>query len=146
MREATVSARMNAEMKRRAEEIFEKLGLSHSSAINLFYSQIILKKGLPFQMNLEDEKNNKISDMVAEPVTAYNQKEEVFEDIDKFPQDLMKMLAKFGKSKRAKAKIVKLAVEYFLDELEFLEDCEKRLNDEDEETISEEEFRKEFDL
>jgi predicted DNA-binding protein len=58
----------------------------------------------------------------------------------------MKMLAKFEKSKRAKAKIVKLAVEYFLDELEFLEDCEKRLNDEDEETISEEEFRKEFDL
>jgi len=143
MREATVSARMNAEMKKRVEEIFEQLGLSHSSAINLFYSQIILKKGLPFQMNLEDEKD---TSMIAEPVTAYNQKEEVFEDIDKFPQDLMKMLAKFGKSKRAKAKIVKLAVEYFIDELEFLEDCEKRLNDKDEETVSYEEFKKEFGL
>jgi len=143
MREATVSARMNAEMKRRAEEIFEKLGLSHSSAINLFYSQIILKKGLPFQMNLEDEKK---TSMVAEPVVAYNQKDEVFEDIDKFPQDLMQMLKKFGKSKQAKAKIVKLAVEYFLDELEFLEECEKVLNDENEETVSYEEFKKEFNL
>ena len=69
--------------------------------------------------------------------------EEIFDNLDDFPKDLMTVLAKFGKSKKAKAAIVKLAVEYFLDELEFIEDCEKRM---DEPTISYEEFKKQFDL
>lgn len=147
MREATISARMDAEKKKKVEEIFAKLGLSHSSAINLFYSQILLKGGLPFETNL-NAKTLKSADysMVAEPVAVYNKNEEIFDNLDDFPKDLMTVLAKFGKSKKAKAAIVKLAVEYFLDELEFIEECEKRLNDESDTTISYEEFKKQFGL
>lgn len=43
MKEATISARMYTEKKKKVEQVFSKLGLSHSSAINLFYSQILLK-------------------------------------------------------------------------------------------------------
>lgn len=147
MREATISARMDAEKKKKVEEVFAKLGLSHSSAINLFYSQILLKGGLPFETNL-NPKTGKSADysMVAEPVAEYNQSKELFENIDEFPKDLMSILSKFGKSKKAKAAIVKLAVEYFLDELEFVAECEKRLNDENDPTISYEEFKKQFGL
>ncbi|HSW60403.1 MAG TPA: type II toxin-antitoxin system RelB/DinJ family antitoxin [bacterium] len=144
MREATISARMDSSKKKEVEKIFAKLGLSHSSAINLFYSQILLKGGLPFEANLKTVTNKTAQiSTVAEPVAVYNQKEEIFEDLDNFPKDLMTVLSKFGKSKKAKAAIVKLAVEYFLDELEFIEDCEKRM---DEPTISYEEFKKQFDL
>jgi len=31
----------------------EKLGLNNSQAINIFYSQIVLHKGLPFPLSLE---------------------------------------------------------------------------------------------
>lgn len=147
MREATISARMDTEKKKEVEKIFAKLGLSHSSAINLFYSQILLKGGLPFETNLKTVTNKTAQySTVAEPVAVYNQNEEIFENLDDFPKDLMNMLAKFGKSKKAKAAIVKLAVEYFLDELEFIEECEKRLNDENDSTISYEEFKKQFGL
>ena len=147
MREATISARMDSEKKKEVEKIFAKLGLSHSSAINLFYSQILLKGGLPFETNLKTVTNRTAQySTVAEPVAVYNQNEEIFENLDDFPKDLMNMLAKFGKSKKAKAAIVKLAVEYFLDELEFVADCEKRLNDESDPTISYEEFKKQFGL
>ncbi len=147
MREATISARMDSEKKKEVEKIFAKLGLSHSSAINLFYSQILLKGGLPFEANLKLEtKKRSQQSIVAEPVATYGQNEEVFEDLDNLPKDLMTVLAKFGKSKKAKAAIVKLAVEYFLEELEFVEECEKRLNDESDSTISYEEFKKQFEL
>lgn len=147
MREATISARMDSSKKKEVEKIFAKLGLSHSSAINLFYSQMLLKGGLPFETNL-NTKTLKSADysMVAEPVAVYNKNEEIFDNLDDFPKDLMTVLAKFGKSKKAKAAIVKLAVEYFLDELEFIEECEKRLNDESDATISYEEFKKQFGL
>lgn len=145
MREATISARMDSSKKKEVEKIFAKLGLSHSSAINLFYSQILLKGGLPFETNLKTT-TNKTAQYVAEPVAVYNKNEEIFDNLDDFPKDLMTVLAKFGKSKKAKAAIVKLAVEYFLDELEFIEDCEKRLNDESDTTISYEEFKKQFGL
>ena len=147
MREATISARMDSEKKKEVEKIFAKLGLSHSSAINLFYSQILLKGGLPFEANLKLEtKKRSQHSIVAEPVATYGQNEEVFENLEDFPKDLMAVLAKFGKSKKAKAAIVKLAVEYFLEELEFVEECEKRLNDESDSTISYEEFKKQFGL
>ena len=35
-----------------AERVFRKLGISSSEAINLFYSQVRLRKGLPFPLGI----------------------------------------------------------------------------------------------
>jgi addiction module RelB/DinJ family antitoxin len=147
MRESTISARMDSEMKKNVEFILNKLGLSHSSAINLFYSQILMNDGLPFEMKLtEKSRKNKKNKMIAEPSVTYNQAENLLENMEDFPSDLINLLSKFGKSKKAKAAIVKLAVEFFLDELEFIEECEQRMNDDSDPLISEEEFKKRFGL
>ena len=50
--DTTVSARMDTKLKKEAENVLNQLGISHSTAINALYSQIVLQKGLPFNVQL----------------------------------------------------------------------------------------------
>lgn len=47
---ATVRARIESEIKEEAESILGELGISTTSAISMFYRQVILRKGLPFDV------------------------------------------------------------------------------------------------
>ena len=47
---ATVRARIEPRLKNEAEHVLEDLGLSATQAINLFYRQVTLRKGLPFDV------------------------------------------------------------------------------------------------
>ncbi|WP_455493047.1 type II toxin-antitoxin system RelB/DinJ family antitoxin [Eubacterium sp.] len=49
---ANVSVRIEPEIKEEAENILEALGIPVSNAINMFYKQIILQDGIPFEMKL----------------------------------------------------------------------------------------------
>ena len=47
---ATVRARIEPNLKKQAETLLIKLGLSASQAITMFYRQVTLRKGLPFDV------------------------------------------------------------------------------------------------
>jgi len=47
---STVRARIEPELKKQAENLFEQLGITTTQAITLFYRQVILRKGLPFEV------------------------------------------------------------------------------------------------
>ena len=47
-----VYARIDTKLKDNAESILSQLGISPSSAIQMLYSQIVLKKGIPFDLKL----------------------------------------------------------------------------------------------
>ena len=49
-----IRARTEPKLKERAEKILRKLGISPSEAINIFYHQVVLNKGIPFDIMLED--------------------------------------------------------------------------------------------
>ena len=49
---AMVRARVEPELKRRAEELFSELGLSTTEAITLFYKQVAMHQGLPFSIRI----------------------------------------------------------------------------------------------
>ena len=49
---AMIRARMEPALKDRAEAMLEQLGLSATTAITLFYRQIIHRRGLPFELRL----------------------------------------------------------------------------------------------
>lgn len=49
---ANLYARIEPDVKNQAESILEELGISASSAITMFYKQIILHRGLPFDVKL----------------------------------------------------------------------------------------------
>ena len=53
---SAVYARIDTNLKDNAESILSQLGISPSSAIQMLYSQIILKKGLPFELKLPSSK------------------------------------------------------------------------------------------
>jgi DNA-damage-inducible protein J len=48
----TIRARVGVKLKADAEAVLDKLGLTASEAIGLFYRQIALRKGLPFDVKL----------------------------------------------------------------------------------------------
>ena len=47
---AMVRARLEPELKEHAEAIFRQLGLSVTQAISLFYRQVEMQNGLPFNL------------------------------------------------------------------------------------------------
>ncbi|MCD8037881.1 MAG: type II toxin-antitoxin system RelB/DinJ family antitoxin [Lachnospiraceae bacterium] len=49
---ANLYARIEPEVKEEAETILSTLGISASNAINMFYKQIILNRGLPFAVKI----------------------------------------------------------------------------------------------
>lgn len=58
---ANLYARIEPEVKEKAEAILSALGIPASNAINMFYKQIILQRGLPFEVKLPSEKPVDIS-------------------------------------------------------------------------------------
>ncbi len=48
----TIRARMEAELKQQAEGVLRELGLSVTEAITLFYRQVALHRGLPFEVRV----------------------------------------------------------------------------------------------
>ena len=49
---ANLYARIEPDVKEQAENILTALGIPASNAINMFYKQIILQRGLPFEVKL----------------------------------------------------------------------------------------------
>ena len=47
-----IRARVDSKLKADAEAVLHKLGLTASDAIRLFYRQLALRKGLPFDVKL----------------------------------------------------------------------------------------------
>lgn len=51
-RTANVFARVEPEIKEQAESVLEQLGIPMSNAVSMFLRQIILQKGIPFEVKL----------------------------------------------------------------------------------------------
>lgn len=58
-----VYARIDSDLKKDAENILSQLGITPASAIQMLYSQIVLTKGLPFDLHLPVTKLLLIEDM-----------------------------------------------------------------------------------
>jgi len=59
---ATVRARIEPDLKRRVESMFHRLGISATEAITLFYRQVDLRKGLPFDVVIPNETTRRTMD------------------------------------------------------------------------------------
>jgi len=52
---STIRARIEPDLKDKAEQVFRKLGLTSTQAITLFYKQVELRNGLPFDVVIPNE-------------------------------------------------------------------------------------------
>ena len=67
---STVYARIDPKLKGRAEAILARLGVTPSGAIQMFYSQIVLHKGLPFDLKLPVSASPELSQMTDEVLST----------------------------------------------------------------------------
>jgi len=54
-RTATIQARIDPEIKSRAQKIFNTLNISMSEAISIYLTQVALHKGIPFDVKIPNE-------------------------------------------------------------------------------------------
>lgn len=95
MKDATVSARVEYNVKNEAEDILQNLGIPVSVVINSLYRQIIYKHGIPFSLTIPatprtaDEMSK--ADLDAKLAHSYEQSlagegrpyQDVFDDLEK---------------------------------------------------------------
>ena len=80
-RTATVRARVEPELKADVEKLLHELGLSTTEAINLFYSQVRLRQGLPFPVEIPNAETRKTFEATdrGEDLNSYESLDEMFE-------------------------------------------------------------------
>jgi len=59
---STVRARIEPDLKDKAEQVFRKLGLTSTQAITLFYKQVEMRNGLPFDVVIPNETTRRTFD------------------------------------------------------------------------------------
>ena len=75
---SNINVRINKELKKKAEEVVESLGLTLSSAINMYLMQIVLTKSIPFEISISNEIPNK------ETVKALKEGEKIIKNPKKY--------------------------------------------------------------
>ena len=67
---ANLYARIEPDVKAQAEQILATLGIPASNAINMFYKQIILQRGLPFEVKLPSSHPVDVSKLTPEQLES----------------------------------------------------------------------------
>lgn len=57
---ATVRARIEPGLKKDVENLFRKVGITTTEAINIFYRQVKLRRGLPFKVVVPNKTTEKV--------------------------------------------------------------------------------------
>ena len=56
---AMIRARTEPKLKKEVESIFSELGLTSTEAINIFYKQVRLRNGIPFEVKIPNKLTRK---------------------------------------------------------------------------------------
>ena len=60
MKNAVINARIESELKVDVESILKSLGLSATQAINMFYQQIKMHNGIPFEVKIPNAETQRV--------------------------------------------------------------------------------------
>ena len=84
-----LTIRLDSDLKKDCEALYAELGMSLSTAINVFLRQSLRKGGLPFDARLDDQPNRTTIEAMLETeriakdptVKRYNDLDELFKDL-----------------------------------------------------------------
>jgi len=82
----SVQARMEPELKAEAEAIMASLGLNATTAITLFYTQMVRQRGIPFELKLP--KDDVLGAMRELKDPAFRKKTKKFDSVSALMDDL----------------------------------------------------------
>jgi DNA-damage-inducible protein J len=75
---------MDAELKEEAESILAECGLNATQAINLFYRQVVLRRGLPFDVKIPNAESREAMREIetGEGLVRFGSAEDLFRDLE----------------------------------------------------------------
>jgi len=81
---ANLNIRTNVKLKESVGSILHSLGLTHSSAVELYYRQILSLKRIPFSIEIPNEETREaIAELrTGKKLKKYKSVEEMFEDLE----------------------------------------------------------------
>ena len=84
-RTTTVRARIEPDLKSEVEELLTNLGVTTTEAITMFFSQIRLRKGFPFPIEVPNDITRRTFDATdcGKELHAYENLDELFKALDK---------------------------------------------------------------
>ena len=62
----TITARVDSDKKRQAEEIFNDIGMTLSGAINVFINEVVMYQGIPFSLRRRTAANHSLEAIMDE--------------------------------------------------------------------------------
>lgn len=95
---ANLYVRIEPDVKEQAESILSALGIPASNAINMFYKQIILNRGLPFEVKIPATRPVNVADLTETELNA---------ELDKGYADMVA-----GKTKTARQSFADIRKDY----------------------------------
>ena len=82
---AIIQARIDPEVKSKAQKIFSKLNISMSEAISIFLTQVSLNRGIPFEIKIPNDltSDTLIKSDDGEELHSVSSVEELFQELDR---------------------------------------------------------------
>ena len=88
---ANVNVRIDPKLKKQAEEVFTSLGISASSAIIMFYHQVVRTKSIPFELKADIPNETTMAAIKeADDIEKGKKKVKAFTNVDVLMKDLEK--------------------------------------------------------
>ena len=87
---ANINIRIDEKIKKEAEKVFASLGLNATTAINLFYIQVVRTNSIPFDL-IAKVPNKETKEAINEIEEMENNPEsKTFNSVDEFMEDIKK--------------------------------------------------------
>ncbi len=86
MNTSNINVRVDSKVKEQAEELFNKLGLNMSAAINIFLRQSIRYGGIPFELCIDESNETSLAAIV--DVNNDRNLSKSFDSVDALMEDL----------------------------------------------------------
>ncbi len=86
-----LNVRIDSNLKKEADDLFKRLGLNMSSAINVFLTQSVREQAIPFEIH-EDRPNKKLLKALkeAEKIEKHPEKYKGYHNLEELMKDLEK--------------------------------------------------------
>jgi len=81
--DATLTIRTSKNLKEEVGKILGRLGLNHSTAVNMFYYQVLAHKGIPFDVKIPNQETLKAlkNSRNRKNLTTYKNSDELFKEL-----------------------------------------------------------------
>lgn len=80
---AMIRARVDEQLKNEVEAIFQEVGLNATQAITMFYRQVKMQHGLPFEVKIPNAQTRQAIEELARGEGVVSSKEEFLEEMNR---------------------------------------------------------------